>query len=93
MKPVKITTGLFWFLLLLPGVVSLSLFAMGRGRSFDPLAGASPLLWLLSTLYTGVWLGMKCGKLTIMRVVWSCFFIAGLAVLNACIMIAGCSAR
>jgi len=89
---IKTSTILFWIFLVLPALLSAAISMMPKD-SADPLIGLSIVSWIISSLYCGIWAGIKSSQTPVARVLLSLVFIAGILVVNCCILAAGCSGK
>jgi len=60
---IKTNTVLFWVFLVMPALISAIIAAVPK-NSADPLVGLSILIWIVSSLYCGIWIGVKLSQST-----------------------------
>jgi hypothetical protein len=89
---IKTNTVLFWVFLVMPVLCSALLTMLSR-EAADPLIGWSIVIWIVSSLYCGIWLGIKSSRSDGIRVLLSFFFILAIGAINCCILAAGCSGK
>jgi len=89
---IKTNTVLFWVFLVMPALISAIIAAVPK-NSADPLVGLSILIWIVSSLYCGIWIGVKLSQSTVARCLLSLLFVGGILAINCFILAAGCSGK
>ncbi len=90
--PSKTNTVLFWVFLAMPAFIS-ALIAGVPKEVADPLMVGSLLVWIVSSLYCGIFLGVKSSQSAGIRVLLSFVCIFAIGAINCFILAAGCSGK